>query len=102
MKLVRSDFSCPICGSSRWGTSGCTGPKAKQRGHCNGYGSVGCGFSWSRSREDWKVFVFVFKPASREDFRKAEARRLRMENGHILKMQARARAAHTKGAANGR
>lgn len=42
-------FTCPLCGSHFFGTSGCTGPEHLMRGHCHG---GNCNFTWSRAEDD--------------------------------------------------
>jgi hypothetical protein len=87
-RVVRAEFHCPKCGGYRWGTSGCTGPKVDQRGHCS---DLGCRFSWPRA-EDWRYFQFTIRP-TRAQFRTLEAQRLREAN------RSARRSTHTKGQA---
>lgn len=50
-------FTCPTCGSHKYGSSGCTGPTTQMTGHCHGYirqpdGSQRvCSYSWPRTKD---------------------------------------------------
>lgn len=48
-----SEFRCPECGSTHWGTSNCGGLISEWIGHCRA-----CSFTWKRD-EDHKVMWMV-------------------------------------------
>ena len=53
---LRFNFKCPDCGSSFFGTSGCTGDNPK--GHC--HNTLGqCKFTWDRNTQDEDVFTGI-------------------------------------------
>lgn len=59
MRPARSniEFSCPKCGSSKFGSSDLTG-------RC--HGRSGCGFTWAEA-DSWKYFTLVTKQAFEDD-----------------------------------
>lgn len=89
-RIVRSDFHCPKCGGSTWGTSGCTGPRRDTRGHCHNFA---CDFVWLRT-EDWRYFRFTIVP-TRAEYRRLEAQRIRESNRRLKTSEIRS--TETKG-----
>jgi hypothetical protein len=75
-RIVNSEFRCPKCGGFRWGTSNCTEPFSKWIGHCHNFA---CRFTWKRSTDDWRHFIFTVRP-TRAEYQRFERLRVHEAN----------------------